>query len=116
MITFLSSILQATSINPIAGKFPAKTTNIIGMFGQFLPFILIALIFYFFIIRPQSKQRQMLQQMIYNLKPGNRIITKGGIIGTIKNIQNNSFILELHDGTKIEILKSAVISMLNEQK
>ena len=118
MITFLFSILQA------AQKAPSQTTTIpqtstysaMQMFGQFLPFILIIIIFYLFIIRPQSQQRKKLAEMIRNLSPGDKIITKGGIIGTISQIKENTLLIQLHDGTTIEILKHAVISMLNGEK
>ena len=121
MFTFLFSIVQAAQKTANATKTtiplprtPSYTT--LQMFGQFLPFILIAVIFYLFIIKPQSQQRKRLTEMINNLKVGDKIITKGGLIGTVFKIQENTLILELHDRTKVEILKHAVISMLNGEK
>ncbi len=118
MITFLFSILQAAKKTPPAAPMIPQTStyNMMQMIGQFLPFILIIAIFYLFIIRPQSQQRKKLAKMINNLKPGDKIITKGGIIGTISQIKENTLIIQLHDGTKIEILKHAVISMFNGEK
>ena len=52
--------------------------------------------------------------MVEGLKEGDKIITKGGIIGIIQNRKENSFIITLHDGTQIEILKHAVISIIDE--
>ena len=111
MFSFLFSTLFATD------QMTAPTTyNITKTIGQFLPFILIAVIFYFFIIRPQSKQRQLLSEMIKNLENGDKVITKGGIIGKISDISENFIILELHDGTKIKILKNAIISLMDEKE
>jgi len=112
MITLLFSVATATT----QAQTPTQAMKFMGIFGQLLPFVLIAVIFYLFIIRPQNKQRQMLQQMIDNLQPEDKIITKGGIIGTVKNINETSFIIELYDGTKLEILKNAVISLINDKK
>ncbi|MFC1894429.1 preprotein translocase subunit YajC [Candidatus Dependentiae bacterium] len=89
---------------------------ILKLFAQFLPFILIIGIFYFFLIRPQQKQQQSLNLMRDELKKGNKVITKGGILGTVENILENTIIITLHDGSKIEILKSAVISLINVHK
>ncbi|MCF7799566.1 preprotein translocase subunit YajC [Candidatus Babeliales bacterium] len=111
MFTFLFSTLQAQ--NPLenvkqmgAGSF--------SFLIQILPLILIGVIFYFFIIRPQNRQRQLLKEMIDNLKIADRVITKGGIIGKISTSLENSFIIELYDGSKIEVLKNAIISTIND--
>ena len=77
---------------------------------SFLPLILIFVIFYFFLIRPQQKKQAEAQKMIENLKKGDRIVTVGGVIGTITSIQNDYVVVKVGDSenTKIEILKSAV--------
>ncbi|MFA5075012.1 MAG: preprotein translocase subunit YajC [Candidatus Babeliales bacterium] len=111
MFTFLFSTLQAQ--NPIEAP-KAIGAGPFGFLIQILPLILIGIIFYFFIIRPQNKQRQLLKEMIDNLKTGDKVITKGGIIGTISISLENSFIIELYDGSKIEILKNAIISAIND--
>ena len=75
----------------------------------FLPLIVMFVIFYFLLIQPQQKRQKELNQMIQELKKGDRIVTSGGIIGTIAGIQNDYVILKVGDSeTKIEILKSAV--------
>jgi preprotein translocase subunit YajC len=117
MIALLFSIAKAAEqSNDTTQNAPTPTAGYLGMFGQLLPFILIAVIFYFFIIRPQSKQRQALAQMIKNLKIGDKIATKGGIIGIVSQINETTFIIQLHDGTKMEILKQAVISMMGGEQ
>ena len=75
----------------------------------FLPLIVMFGVFYFLLIRPQQTRQKGLNQMIQNLKKGDRIVTSGGIIGTIAGIQNDYVIIKVGDeDTKIEILKSAV--------
>lgn len=115
MITLIFSMLNA------APRIAQASTNVgapsfLRSISQFLPFILIIIIFYFFLIRPQNKQRQALVEMINNLQVGDKVITKGGLIATINNILDNNLIVKLHDGTKIEILKHAVVSVINENK
>ena len=80
----------------------------------FLPMYLIMFgILYFFMIRPQQKKQKELQNMIANLKKGDRVITSGGIIGVITGIQNDYLVLKVGDSdtTKIEVLKSAIIGL-----
>jgi len=75
---------------------------------SFLPLILIFFVFYLLLIRPQQKKQKELQQMISNLKKGDRVVTIGGIMGEIQSIQNDYLVVKVGEGTKIEILKSAV--------
>jgi preprotein translocase subunit YajC len=116
MFNFLFSLAMAadqTSALPIQSTPVSTSFNFLQILSQLLPFILIALIFYLFIIRPQNQQRKQLAEMINNLKIGDKVITKGGIIGKIYQVQENTLILEMFDGTKAEFLKHAVISMLD---
>ncbi len=116
MITLIFSMLNAA---PQVAQAAATTTGVpsfLRAIYQFFPFILIIVIFYFFLIRPQNKQRQALAEMINNLQVGDKIITKGGVIATINDILENNLIVELRDGTKMEIIKHAVISIINENE
>ena len=75
----------------------------------FLPLIAMFVVFYFLLIRPQQKRQSDLNKMVQDLKKGDRIVTAGGIIGTIVGIQNDYVIIKVGEGeTKIEILKSAI--------
>ncbi len=75
----------------------------------FAPLLLMFVVFYFLLIRPQQKRQKELDQTIQNLKKGDRVTTTGGLLGTIVGIQNDYVILKVGDGeTKIEVLKSAV--------
>lgn len=77
---------------------------------SFLPLILIFIVFYFLLIRPQQKKQRELQKMVTELKKGDRVVTAGGIIGTVTSIQNDYVVLKIGDNenTKMEVLKSAI--------
>ncbi len=77
---------------------------------SFMPFVLLMLIFYFLLIRPQQKRQKELQKMIDGVKKGDRVVTSGGLIGTVVGIQSDYLVLKLgeNDQTKVEVLKSAV--------
>ena len=75
----------------------------------FLPLIVMFVIFYFLLIRPQQKRQQELNKLIEGVKKGDRVVTSGGIIGTIAGVQNDYVILKVGDGeTKVEVLKTAI--------
>ncbi|MFQ5510945.1 MAG: preprotein translocase subunit YajC [Candidatus Krumholzibacteriia bacterium] len=69
-------------------------------------------IFYFILIRPQQKKQKQLQKTIEALKKGDRIMTNGGIFGTVSGIKDNILVLKIADDVKIELLKSAVASVV----
>tara|TARA_B100001996_G_scaffold18679_1_gene15296 strand:+ start:2357 stop:2644 length:288 start_codon:yes stop_codon:yes gene_type:complete len=81
--------------------------------GQFIPLILIFIIFYFFLIRPQQKKVKEHKLMVENLKRGDEVITSGGIIGTVERIiDNDKAEILIGDDTKVEIIKSTGIQSL----
>ncbi|MDR0557116.1 MAG: preprotein translocase subunit YajC [Treponema sp.] len=78
---------------------------------SFVPFILIIGIFYFLIIRPQNKKQKETQKMLGALKKGDRIVTIGGIHGTIQKVKEASVIVKVDENTKMEFSRSAVSSV-----
>tara|TARA_Y100000817_G_scaffold295750_1_gene270762 strand:- start:122 stop:409 length:288 start_codon:yes stop_codon:yes gene_type:complete len=86
--------------------------------GQFIPLILIFVIFYFFLIRPQQKKVKEHKIMVENLKRGDKIITSGGILGTVERImENDKAEIIIGNDTKVEIIRSTgVQSLLNNQE
>ena len=81
--------------------------------GQFIPLILIFVIFYFFLIRPQQKKVKEHKIMVENLKRGDKVITVGGIVGTIDRIVDGEKVeVEIADNVKVEIIKSTGIQSL----
>ena len=73
-----------------------------------LPFLFMGVIFYFLLIRPQQKRQKQHQQLMANLKTGDRVVTNSGIHGLISNVKETTFSLKVADNVKIEIDKSAV--------
>ncbi|MGB7189557.1 MAG: preprotein translocase subunit YajC [Acidobacteriaceae bacterium] len=83
---------------------------------SFLPFILIIVVFWLLLIRPNQKKQQAWQQMLRNLKTGDRITTSGGIRGTILNIREDTIQLRIPpDNIKIEVVKSAIASVTTDE-
>ena len=79
-----------------------------GGIGAFLPLILIVLVFYLFFIRPQMKKQKQLRKYRENLKKGDKVITIGGIHGKIVEEQERSFTIEVEDGNRLRVEKSAI--------
>src|SRR4051794_39142734 len=76
--------------------------------GMLIPFICIAIIFYFLIIRPQSKRQKEQDAMVKSLKTGDKVVTSGGIHGLISNVKDTTVIVKIADNVKIEVDKTAV--------
>ncbi len=95
--------------------FAQQTEGGKGNSWQPLIFIaLIILVFYFFMIRPQSKKNKEIQKFRENLKKGDKIITIGGVHGKILNLEGTYVIIEVEGGTKLKIEKSAIAQSVNE--
>ena len=81
--------------------------------GQFIPLILIFVIFYFFLIRPQQKKVKEHKLMVENLKRGDNVVTTGGIVGTIERVIDNDKVEVLvSENVKVEVVKSTGIQAL----
>ncbi|RPG18624.1 MAG: preprotein translocase subunit YajC [Pelagibacteraceae bacterium TMED124] len=85
-------------------------------FAQFIPLILIFVIFYFFLIRPQQKRVKEHKLMTQNLKRGDEVITSGGIIGTVDRVLEDDRIeLNISDGVKVQVIKNTIQSHLKKE-
>ena len=86
--------------------------------GQFIPLILIFVIFYFFLIRPQQKKVKEHKAMVESLKKGDKIVTSGGITGTITRVVDNDKVeVEITDNVVVEIVRGTGIqSLMNTQE
>ena len=85
--------------------------------AQFIPLILIFVIFYFFLIRPQQKRVKDHKSMVASLKRGDEIITSGGIIGTIEKVmQDDRIEVNIGDNVKVQIIKSTITSLLQKEE
>lgn len=86
--------------------------------SQLLPmvmmWVLIIGIFYFLMIRPQKKKQDELRNMMENLKRGDRVLTSGGLYGTVVGVKDNVAVLKIADQVKVEVAKSAITSVLEK--
>ena len=81
--------------------------------GQFIPLILIFVIFYFFLIRPQQKKVKEHKAMVESLKRGDKVVTSGGITGTVERLIDNDIVeVEIAENVKFQIVKSTGIQSL----
>lgn len=88
-----------------------------GALGFFFPIILIFAIMYFLIFRPQAKRQKQHREMQKSLQKGDRILTVGGIYGTILNVKEkeNTIVVKIADGVKVEMTPSSVANKLSDQ-
>ena len=81
--------------------------------GQFIPLILIFVIFYFFLIRPQQKKVKEHKLMVENLKRGDKVITSGGIVGNVERVIDNEKVeVKISENVNVEIIKATGIQGL----
>ena len=86
-------------------------------FAQFIPLILIFVIFYFFLIRPQQKRVKDHKAMVESLKKGDEVITSGGIIGVVDRVMEDDRIeVTIGDDTKVQIIRSTITSLLKKEE
>ena len=101
MIHFLNGLAQAAPSGGAGGLLNGMAIPLLLMFG----------IFYFMIIRPQSKKAKELQKMLSELKKGDDVVTQGGLIGKVSGIKDNELILQLQEGVRVRVLRSAVTGL-----
>ena len=78
---------------------------------SFLPLILIFVVFYFFLIRPQKKKEDQRKQMIEAVKKGDKIVTIGGVHGTVNQVDEGSVLVQVDTNTKLRIDKNAIANV-----
>ncbi len=85
-------------------------------FAQFIPLILIFVIFYFFLIRPQQKKVKEHKVMVQNLKRGDEVITSGGIIGKVERVFDDDRLeVNISDGVNVQVVKDTVQSHFKKE-
>jgi len=87
----------------------------LGSLGMLLPLILIGVVFYFLLIRPQQKQRKEQQAMIGSLKRGDEIVTIGGIHGRVEGLKDKTLVLKVAENVKIEINRISVAQIVKRK-
>jgi preprotein translocase subunit YajC len=87
-----------------------------GLLGGLMPFLLIFGVFYFLIIVPQRKRQKALSDMVSTLKPGDKVITSGGIYATIKQVKEKSLLVMSADKSLLEISRASVSGLQGEEE
>jgi len=100
----------------MAGQTPPGTeqdprAGMIQMIGMFA---VLGLMFYFMLLRPQQKQRKQQDQLMKNLKTGDKILMSNGIIGMIANVKEKTVMVKIADNVKVEVLRTAVSTVLQK--
>lgn len=80
----------------------------------YAPFILIIALFYFLVIAPQRKRQKQHAEMLANLKNGDKVVTQGGLFGTVAGVSDTVVQVRIADGVKIEVARTAISGLRNE--
>jgi preprotein translocase subunit YajC len=81
-----------------------------------LPWILIFVVFYFLLIVPQRKRQRALQETIENLKTGDKVVTNGGVVGTITAVRDTTFLIRSGEKSILEISRAAIAGLAGEEE
>ena len=85
-----------------------------GGMGMLVPMLLIFAIFYFMMIRPQQRKEKERRKMIEELRAGARVVFAGGLIGTIREAKEKTFLIEIASGVSVEVARSSVVGVAED--
>ena len=85
-------------------------------FLSFLPLVLIFVVFWFMIIRPQKKQANQRKTMIEAIKRGDKVVTSGGLFATVKDVKGDRIVATIAEGVKVEISKGSITGVVEESQ
>ena len=86
-----------------------------SLFTSFIPILLIFVIFYFLLIRPQQKKQKNHQSMVAAVKKGDKIVTNGGVYGTVADVKEHIIVLRIAENVKIELVKSSIATVIAQK-
>lgn len=87
-----------------------------GAIAQFIPLILIFVIMYFLILRPQQKRMKEHRNMVAALKRGDQVVTQGGLIGKISDVKDDEVSVEVAQGVKVRVVRSSIAQVVTVTK
>ena len=106
--TIVPFLAQAAASSPAGAPQPQ---GLMGALPQLLPLVFIFVIFYFLLIRPQQKKQKDHEKLVSQIKTGDKVVTNAGIHGIIANVKDKTVILKVADNVKIEMERSAVVTV-----
>ena len=100
-------------VTPAYAQAAAPAAGGAAAFAQFVPLILVFLIMYFLIMRPQQKKMRLHREMIAALKKGDNVITQGGIIGKVVGVRDEEIEVEIAQGVRIRVVRATIAQVVN---
>ena len=91
---------------------PDPSAAALGPFAMLMPLVVMFLIFYFLVFRPQSKSRKDHERMVKGLKKNDQVVTTGGLFGTVVNVRPESITLRIDDNVRVEVEPSAITRLV----
>ncbi|MCT6837558.1 MULTISPECIES: preprotein translocase subunit YajC [Bombella] len=109
----MNNLLFSTAYAADAAASPFSAAGLV----QFAPILLVCVVFYFLLIRPQQKRQQKLREEQSNLRRGDRIVTSGGIVGTVQATRDDSqeVDVEIAPGVKVKVIRSTINTVLSRE-
>ncbi len=102
-------------VSPAYAQAAAASGGTFGAIEQFLPLVLIFVVFYFLLIRPQQKRMKSHKEMLNQLRRGDRVVTSGGIIGTVnKLVSDTEVVLEIAEGVRVRVIRSTLTEVMSK--
>lgn len=102
-------------MNSIAWAVNGQGAGAGGMFGALVPLMLIFVIFYFLLILPQRKKQKQHKEMVKNLKKGDRVVTTGGVYGTVTRVKPDHVEVEVADKVRLRVQRGAISALRREE-
>ncbi|MCK5851071.1 MAG: preprotein translocase subunit YajC [Kiritimatiellae bacterium] len=97
---------------PVAQAAPLPAGG--GLKDMMIPMVIVFAIFYFMLLRPQQRKEKERKKMISDLKSGTRVLFSGGIMGTVTNVKDHTFIIKIAENVKVEVARGAVSRILEK--
>ena len=102
-------------VTPAFAQDGAAAPSAVAAFGGIMPFILIFIIFYFLLIRPQQQKLKQHRAMVEALRRGDQVITSGGIVGKVVKVQDDGMVeVEIAEGVKVKVVRHTITQVLNK--
>jgi len=112
---FAVVLVSVLSVSAFADGAPASSGGMFGSLGGIAPLLLIFVFFYLFLLRPQQKKAKDHQNLLNMLKKDDRVITAGGIYGTVVMVRGNMVEVKIADGVNIQVAKPSISSVITPQ-